>query len=117
MGALEQLVGIELAIIDLLVPLFGIFVALSFGKMMLLVVDNFVAGMLLRIRGYHVHLTVKIDGEIATITRIGWLSTHFQIINGSDNRIEYLAVSNTRLDFRDVRRLIRKFDDDPMGGK
>ena len=108
--------GVELAVVDFLVPLFGIFVALSAGKMVLLVVDNFVAGLLLRVRGYHTHLTVKIDGQIATITKIGWLSTHFQIINGSDERIEYLAISNTRLDFRDVRRIVRKFDDDYARG-
>ena len=82
-----------------------------------MMVDNFSAGVLLKLKGYKVHMTVRLDGNVAIITRIGPLSTHFQIRNGSDQRIEYSAISNNRLDFKDIRRLVRVYDDDKGSGE
>ena len=103
---------INLAIDDLIGPFFAIFLLFSLGKLLLIIVDNFVAMLLMRLLGYRVHMTIRLDGTIATITRFGILSTHFQIINGNENRIEYVAVSNTRLPFHDIRRLVRVYGDD-----
>ena len=112
MNPFAEIEFIDLAINDLIAPFFAIFFMFAFGKLLLIIVDNFVALTLLRLKGYKVHMTVRINGVIATITRMGILSTHFQIINGNDNRIEYISVSNTRLDYYDIRRLVRVFADD-----
>ena len=114
---LDELNIASLAVGDFIGPVAAIFVALAFGKLFLIITDNFVASLMMRLKGYQTHMTVRINGNIATITRIGILSTHFQIINGSDNRIEYMAVSNVRLDSHDVRRLVRVFGDDKQKGK
>ena len=103
---------VDLAINDLIGPFFAIFFLFAFGKLLLIIVDNFVAMLLMRLLGYRVHMTIRLNGAIATITRMGILSTHFQIINGSENRIEYVAVSNTRLAYNDIRRLVRVYSDD-----
>ena len=103
---------INLAINDLIAPFFAIFLLFAFGKLLLIIVDNFVAMLMMRLLGYRVHMTIRLNGAIATITRMGILSTHFQIINGNEKRIEYVAVSNTRLPYHDVRRLVRVYEDD-----
>ena len=105
---------IDLAINDLIAPFFAIFFMFAIGKLLLIIVDNIVAVALVLLKGYKVHMTVRINGEIATITRMGMLSTHFQIINGNENRIEYISVSNIRLDNYDIRRLVRVFKDDKV---
>ena len=109
---IENIKLIDLAINDLIAPFFAIFFMVALGKLMLIFVDNFVANILLRLKGYRTHMTIRINDKIATITRMGILTTHFQIINGSDNRIEYMAVSNVRLDYYDIRRLVRVYTDD-----
>ena len=112
MNPFEDMKLIDLAINDLVGPFFAIFLLFALGKLLLIIVDNFVAMLLMRLLGYRVHMTVRMNGAIATITRLGVLSTHFEIINGSKNQIEYVAVSNTRLAFHDIRRLVRVFKDD-----
>jgi len=112
MTAFERLTEIELQAWDIIGPVLLVFVTLAVGRLALRIVDDFVAGVMLRIRGYRPLMTVRINGTLATISKIGALSTYFQIVNGSDNRTEYLAVTNTRLDFQDVRRLVRKYRDD-----
>ena len=112
MNLFEDHEFLDLAINDLIAPFFAIFFMFALGKLLLVIVDNFVALVLVFLKGYKVHMTVRINGEIATITRMGILSTHFQIINGNENRIEYISVSNVRLDNHDIRRLVRVFRDD-----
>lgn len=107
MGSLEIINGFELQISQFLTPIFIAFVLISTGKLGLKLVDEFVSGMVFRARGYRTHDTVKINNASATISKIGFLSTHFQILNGSEY-VEYIPVSNTRLDFTDVRLVIDK---------
>lgn len=107
MGALEQLAGFEMSVAEFVGPIILVFFMLAFGKFFLKMVDEFVAGMIFRVRGYRIHDTVKINNASATISKIGLLSTHFQILNG-DEYVEYVPVSNSRLDFADVRLVVEK---------
>lgn len=113
MGGLDQ---IEIAAIDLIAPVLGVFLAVAAGKLLLTAADNMVAAIVLRLKGYRVHQVVRVNGDLATITQISMWSTHFKIANGG-NREEYLAVSNRRLDTLEVRRLVRRYADDTNGGQ
>ena len=79
-------------------------------------VDNLVAASMLKLKGYRLYETVTIDDQLAHFTRMGAFTTHFMIHNG-DNRYEYLAVSNTKLDDYEIRKLVRRYPDDKKGGK
>ena len=109
-AVLSDLADLELAASHLAASAGAILGALVAGKAALKLADNIVGGFILRAKGFRVHMTVKLDGELATITKIGMLSTHFEVHNGKTN-IEYSAVSNTRLDWLNIRRLARRHDD------
>ena len=117
MNGLEDIKFLNLALNELIGPIVIIFFTVAIGKMFLNIAENFAAQLLFRLKGYKTHMTIRINDKLATITRIGILSTHFQVINGNDNRVEYMAVSNNRLDYHDVRRLVRVFKDDHEGRK
>ena len=102
-----SLADFEFKIAHMLTPLFVLVTALIVGKLVLYFVDSLAAMMIFKVKGYRLHDNVRINGEIATITKIGLWTTNFELANG-DLMIEFLAVSNTRLDFMTVRRLVPK---------
>ena len=108
-GALQRLAELEVTVWHVIEPAIAIIAMLVFGRMVLYISDALVAGLVLRMRGYKTHQMVRINGNLATITKIGMLSTHFEIQNGGP-RQEYAAISNNRLDFTDMRLLVRRFD-------
>ena len=111
MNALERLAELELTVWHIIEPAVAIVAMLVFGRMVLYISDAIVAGIVLRIRGYKTHQIVRVNGNLATITKIGLLSTHFEVNNGGP-RQEYMAISNNRLDFTDMRLLVRKYEED-----
>lgn len=88
-------------------PYAQILIAIVFGKLILSIADNVVVLVLLKIKGYRQHEQVMVDGRLATITKMGFLSIHLRLENGSDFD-EYLAVSNTKIDTYKVHRLVPK---------
>ena len=95
----------ELQLIHFLAPVMAIFLAVLVSLTSYSVLSNVAGYILFRIKGYATHDIIVIDGHYATITKIGFLSTHFKIVNGTDVE-KYLTVSNSRLDFLTVYRLV-----------
>lgn len=108
---MAELLNLNAGLMDQIVPYFKVLGAIAIGKYLISLVDNWVAGRRFRSRGFRVGDTVKVDDDIATITRIGIWDTDFRIEEVNESRDEYLAIPNTRLPFIKIRRLVRKYND------
>ena len=85
-----SLADFEFKIAHMLTPLFVLVTALIVGKLVLYFVDSLAAMMIFKVKGYRLHDNVRINGEIATITKIGLWTTNFELANG-DLMIEFLG--------------------------
>ena len=75
-------------------------------------VANIAAGIGFRLKGFHVRQTIMVDGELATITRIGTISTDFFVMKDNGKRHEFSVVENSRLKFLTMRQLVRRYPGD-----
>lgn len=109
-----NLAEFQFTLSNLITPIVVLLVTLGGGKVVLNVTAAIAAMFVFKAKGYQMHQVVKINGSVGTITKIGLLSTHFLMLNGPDS-LEFLCVSNTRLDFMEVRSLVRKHK--PLHGR
>ena len=100
-----DLAGLQLRITDFIAPVVALFIFLAAGKVVLKFVEALAAMVIFKAKGYRIHDMIEVNGEKAAITKIGLWSTHFMILNG-DTQIDFLAVSNERLNFLTVKRHI-----------
>ena len=80
---------------------------------------SWMAGRLFEQREFRRYKTIKLNGKVVTITRIGVRDTDFLIINGGLGRpqIEFITIDNLKLASQEIRHLVRVYPDDNVPDK
>ena len=90
---------------DLLTPLFVAVTAAIFMVFAWKWTNGFAVWASLKLRGYHEREEVYLNGSRAIITKIGFMTTTFLILNGEGLVMRWAAVSNLTLDSQRIERI------------
>ena len=92
-------------IADMLAPLTLVLTAAIFVAFAWNFTQNFAVWLNLKARGYREREEVYLNGSRAVITKLGFMSTTFLIINGEGLVMRWASVSNNRLDWNKIERI------------
>ena len=107
---IESITQAELRLWQLIAPYIGIVLAIIGAQATIRWTMNVACGIAFRLRGFKVNHLVRVDGELARITRIGLSSTTFRIVCEGERWEEYPEVLNSRLETLAIRRLVERAD-------
>ena len=102
MGLFTKL-GLELA--DFIFPFIVLMAASVFASFSWNLSRSIAMWAGMKIKGYHEREEVYLDGDRAIITKLGFMTTTFLILNGGGAIIRWDCVSNTSLDGRRIERI------------
>ena len=89
-------------------PLVAVVIAVTFGAFMWHFCRGLAVWFFLKFRDYKEREEVYLNGHRAVITKIGFMSVTFLILNGNGAIMKWASISNTAMDSQRIERVSLK---------